>query len=114
MRTNSRWAGGPTMRKFWLLVPLVILGLFAHSRGQTQPDPQVKQAARLVPVKPRDPVKLPETAQPIFYSAQRAMEWLKRANRPDGRFVYGFQPALRVQLDGDNFASQAGAAFALA
>ena len=27
---------------------------------------------------------------------------------------YGFQPSLRVQLDGDNFVSQAGATFALA
>src|SRR6185503_12111697 len=42
------------------------------------------------------------------------MEWLKLTNKPDGRFVYGFQPALRVQLDGDNFQSQAGGTFALA
>lgn len=105
------------MRKIWLLIPFVFLGLFVHSHGQTQPEPPIKEATHLVPAKnakPRDPAKLSEMAQPIYYSAQRAMDWLKRANRPDGRFVYGFQPALRVQLDGDNFQSQAGAAFALA
>ena len=50
--------------------------------------------------KPREPGKLPDDAQPIYYSALRATEWLKLANKPDGRFVYGFQPSLRVQLDG--------------
>jgi hypothetical protein len=65
-------------------------------------------------MKPRDGSKIPDAAQPIFYSAARALEWLKLTNKPDGRFVYGFQPSLRVQIDGDNFVSQAGAAFALA
>lgn len=64
--------------------------------------------------KPRDPAKLHEAAQPIYFSAARALDWLKLKNRPDGRFVYGIQPALRVALDGDNFLSQAGATFALA
>lgn len=83
--------------------------------SQTQP---IVPAARFVPaespLKARDPDKLPETAQPIYFSALRATEWLKLTNKPDGRFVYGFQPSLRVQLDGDNFQSQAGATFALA
>jgi hypothetical protein len=42
------------------------------------------------------------------------MDWLKLANKPDGRFVYGFLPSLRAPMEGDNFLSQAGAAFALA
>src|SRR5258708_4627860 len=104
------------MRKLWLpctLVPLAILGLL---QAQTPP---IKQAAYVVPanlpISPRrDVTKLPDAAQPIFYSAASAAEWLKRANKPDGRFVYGFQPSLRVQIDGDNFVSQAGSAFALA
>jgi hypothetical protein len=104
------------MRTIWLLIPLATLGTLLGAMAQTpQPDPQVKQAAALVPgKKPRDISKLPEAAQPIGFSAERGMDWLKRALKPDGRFVYGFQPSLRVQLDGDNFASQAGAAFALA
>ena len=103
----------------WLLIPGALLGAFVTSSAQTPPASQIKQATLVVPAKdafrkPRDGSKLPETAQPIYFSAERAMEWLKRTNRADGRFVYGFQPALRVQIDGDNFASQAGATFALA
>ncbi|MSQ95401.1 MAG: hypothetical protein EXR98_12695 [Gemmataceae bacterium] len=100
----------------WLLIPTMTLGLLAFTQAQTQP---IVPATRVVPAdsalaKPRDGSKLPESAQPIFFSASRAMDWLKLTNKPDGRFVYGFQPALRVQIDGDNFVSQAGATFALA
>src|SRR5207248_2031559 len=100
----------------WLLIPATTLGVLAFGQAQTQP---IVPATRVVPAdsalaKPRDGSKLPESAQPIFFSASRAMDWLKLTNKPDGRFVYGFQPALRVQIDGDNFASQAGATFALA
>jgi hypothetical protein len=107
-------------RFLWLLIPGLALSAFVSSPAQTPPPgSEVKQATLVVPAKdlgrkPRDGSKLPETAQPIYFSAERAMEWLKRTNRADGRFVYGCQPALRVQIDGDNFASQAGATLALA
>src|ERR1019366_7406687 len=105
----------PSMRKTWLLfivlVPLAILGMLVCSEAQTPPT-SIRPAD--APVKPRDGSKMAEVAQPIFNSAHRAMDWLKRTNKADGRFVYGFQPALCVMLDGDNFASQAGAVFALA
>jgi hypothetical protein len=109
-------AGGPPMRMFSVVIFLLLLPVSGAFSQQTQP---IMPAARVVPadaapVKPRDPNKLPENAQLVYYSALRAAEWLKLANKPDGRFVYGFQPSLRVQLDGDNFASQAGATFALA
>jgi hypothetical protein len=96
---------------------LAFLLLFTISASL--PAQPVVQASRVVPadagmLKPRDASKLPESAQPIFYSAARALDWLKLANKPDGRFVYGFQPSLRVQIDGDNFVSQAGATMALA
>ena len=42
------------------------------------------------------------------------MEWLQRANKPDGRFVNGFIPALGLRMEGDSYVRQAGAAFALA
>ena len=94
------------MRKLWMLILLAIpTGLHAQ-----QP---VKQAAYVAPAR-RDPAKLPEPAQPIYFSAASANEWLKRASKPDGSFVYGFQPSLRVLIDGDNFISQAGAVHALA
>ena len=105
------------MRRIWLPSTLLIsLALLVDVAAQP---PAIKQATNIVPANApanqrRDGSKLPELAQPIFYSAASAAEWLKRTNKPDGRFVYGFQPSLRVQIDGDNFLSQAGAAFALA
>jgi hypothetical protein len=99
----------------WLIIPLAIVGLLLHTQAQTPPQPIAPApGADANTVKPREGDKLPEQAQPIFFSAHRALEWLKLTNKPDGRFVYGFQPALRVQLDGDNFQSQAGATLALA
>ena len=98
-----------------MLIPtLAFAGWFLHTEAQT-PQPIAPPAGiDAKSAKPRDGGKLPEQAEPIFFSAHRALEWLKLANKPDGRFVYGFQPSLRVQLDGDNFQSQAGATLALA
>jgi hypothetical protein len=50
----------------------------------------------------------------IYLSAQRGADWLQRANKSDGRFVYGYLPALKTNLEGDHYLRQAGAAFALA
>jgi hypothetical protein len=47
-------------------------------------------------------------------SAQRGADWLSRVNGPDGRFVYGYLPALKTVMDGDHYLRQAGAAAALA
>jgi len=95
-----------------LILPLFAVSLFALGQGKTPVVPTSRVPA--VDSKPRDDKSVPESAQPIYYSAARALEWLKLTNKPDGHFVYGFQPALRVRLDGDNLLSQAGATFALA
>src|SRR5687767_4352108 len=98
----------------WLVIPLFTI--LSCSPGQAQdatksqpiaPAVRLTNADSSVSI-PRDGSKLPATAQPIFFSAHRAMDWLKLANKPDGRFVYGFLPALRVPMEGDNFQSQAG------
>jgi hypothetical protein len=82
---------------------LVLLILAAPLSAQTRPG------------KAPDASKLPESAQPIYFSAAHATDWLKLTNRADGRFVHGFNPALRLIVnDGDNFLSQAGATMALA
>src|SRR5205823_7133397 len=44
----------------------------------------------------------------------RGMDWLRLTNKQDGKFVYGFLPALRTPMEGDSYLAQAGAAFALA
>jgi hypothetical protein len=58
--------------------------------------------------------KLSLLQRQMYLSAQRGADWLHRANRPDGRFVYGYLPALHQPLEGDHYLRQAGAAFALA
>lgn len=62
---------------------------------------------------PPNPAKLTVPQRNIYLSTQRGMEWLHKANKPDGRFVYGLLPALRTPMEGDDFIHQAGAAFAL-
>ncbi|MBY0522570.1 MAG: hypothetical protein K2R98_04205 [Gemmataceae bacterium] len=62
----------------------------------------------------RDVSKLTPLGQQMALSAQRGADWLMRANRPDGRFEYGFLPALKSRMEGDHYLRQAGAAFALA
>ena len=58
--------------------------------------------------------KMQPLAQQMYRSAQSGADWLCRANRPDGRFDYGYLPALKAKLEGDHYLRQAGAAFALA
>ncbi len=95
---------------------LSLLLLPTLSLAQPSPIVQTSRAVPAEPIqqKPRDLAKLPNGAQAIYFCADRAASWLRLANRSDGRFLYGLQPALKVGLDGDNFLSQAGAAFALA
>jgi hypothetical protein len=50
----------------------------------------------------------------MYLSALAAADWLHRANRDDGRFVYGYLPAVNLVMDGDHYLRQAGAACALA
>jgi hypothetical protein len=47
-------------------------------------------------------------------SAQRGADWLFRMNGVKGRFMMGFLPALKTDLEGDHFLRQAGATCTLA
>lgn len=104
---------------------LALLTLFAGSlatwqllQGQEVPatpapvPPPPAVAAGPKPV--RDLSRLTPLGQQMLRTAQRGGDWLFRANRPDGRFEYGFLPALQQKMDGDNYLRQAGAAVALA
>lgn len=92
------------------------------TRGQEgSPVPQIKSVLPQVespapePRRPaRDPTGLPPLQQQMYLCAQRGGDWLRRANRPDGRFLSGYVPALKTPLEGDHYLRQAGAAFALA
>jgi hypothetical protein len=66
------------------------------------------------PAAGRDLSKLSPLQQQMYLSVQRGADWLYRVNRPDGRFVYGYLPALNTAMEGDHYLRQVGAAFALA
>lgn len=88
-----------------------LLGLAGWFGGTLTPG-QDRPAAEKPPA--LDSGKLAPLGQQMYRAAQRGADWLRRANRPDGRFVPGHEPALRTTLDGDNYLHQAGAARALA
>src|SRR5262245_57531244 len=63
---------------------------------------------------PQDLSKYTPLQKQMYLSVQRGADWLFRANRPEGRFDYGYVPALAAVMEGDHYLRQAGAAFALA
>ncbi len=64
--------------------------------------------------KQHDPARMTPLQRHLYLSAQRAADWLRRANKPDGRFVYGFLPAVRLPMEEDSYLRQAEAAGVLA
>jgi hypothetical protein len=50
----------------------------------------------------------------MLNSAQRGADWLFRMNGVKGRFLYGYLPALKAEMEGDNYLRQIGAAWTLA
>jgi len=96
---------------------------FSLTRGQNPPPQPSELAKPKNPTAPLEPAatlpgrelsKLSPLQQQMYLAAQRGADWLYRSNRPDGRFEYGFLPALKTKLEGDHFLRQAGAVFALA
>ncbi len=59
-------------------------------------------------------VAWPFATQSAVRGALGAGEWLVRRQQPHGRFLYGFNPALRQPLAGDDELAQAHAAWAVA
>jgi hypothetical protein len=106
------------MRWFACALLLSACGIAAMSltRGQEPSSPQSPPAQSAAKVEPpaRDLSKLTPLQQQMLLSAQRGGDWLRRANRSDGRFVCGYVPALKTALEGDYYLQQVGAALALA
>jgi len=118
--------------KAWLASLLILAGgvflAMSLTRGQDPtnapsltvpktPAPAAGQRAS-VPAQAERPIrdlsKLPPLQKQVYLSALAGTGWLHRANGPDGRFVYGYVPALKTPMEGDHFLRQAGAAAALA
>jgi hypothetical protein len=120
------------IRKAWLASLLILaFGIFVAlslTRGQdpnttppvslpkppTADSPPRAPAHELVKRPIRDLSKLPPLQKQVYLSALAGAGWLHRANGPDGRFGYGYIPALKTPMEGDHFLRQAGAAVALA
>jgi hypothetical protein len=99
---------------------LSVVGIVALAGGQGQDRPAVLPPA-VPPSAPkpaekpaRDMSRLTPLQRQMDLSMQRGADWLYRHNRSDGRFVYGYEPALQVVLEGDHYPRQVGAAIALA
>jgi len=84
----------------------------AQSTGPSSQDPSAAPTNARRPA--RDFRNLPGLQKQMFLSLEQGSDWLRRANRADGRFVYGLLPDLKSALDGDNYLRQVGAAYALA
>jgi hypothetical protein len=109
------------------VVGLLVLGFVAFLtlsliRGQERqgspsaaPTPSSPPAVvQAVAKAPRDFSKLPALQKEMLVSAQAGADWLFRMNTVKGRFLYGYLPALKCDMEGDHFLRQIGAAFALA
>ena len=62
----------------------------------------------------RDFSKLSALQNEMLMSCQRGADWLFRVNGVKGRFLNGYLPALKTEMEGDHYLRQVGAAFALA
>lgn len=124
MRNRTAWPA----RLLALTLGGLALSLLSLTRGQETPGPSPLAAPRPGPAHPPQPAaaQLPTPRPPrdlsrlsplhrqIYLNAQRGADWLYRVNGPDGRFVYGYLPALQTVMEGDHYLRQAGAAVALA
>ena len=63
---------------------------------------------------PRDFSKLNTLQKEMLHSCQRGADWLYRVHGIKGRFLYGYLPALKLEMEGDHYLRQVGAAYALA
>jgi hypothetical protein len=76
--------------------------------------PPVPVAPAPSPTAPRNLSGLRDPQKQVLVSCRRGADFLLNMKRLDGRFRYGFVPALGRDLDGDHYLRQVGAAFALA
>jgi hypothetical protein len=77
-----------------------------------QPPRQLPDLSTAPPFAARS-AKIPAYLEPIHTSGVRGMDWLRRANQPDGKFLAGFNPALAAKTETDAFLPQAEATLVL-
>jgi hypothetical protein len=98
-----------------LVAIAVVLPLVLGQQPPAEPVPPGPPAANTAQPPPTiDSGKLSLLEREIYLAGQRGAEWLQRANRPDGRFLYGYLPALRAPMEGGHYLQQVEATWALA
>ena len=122
MRTPIPWLAG------LLVIATGSFVAFSLTQGQERP-PQDTGTPASTPAEPAEPTqvfpedgtrlaammaKLPPLQRQMLLSAERGADWLRRSNRSDGRFIYGYLPDLRIPLPGDHYLRQVESACALA
>jgi hypothetical protein len=85
-----------------------------QTSGTTAPAGISPAPAPTTPTASRDLTHLPENQKQVLLSCRRGADFLLNLKRLDGRFRYGYVPALGRDLEGDDYLRQVGAAFALA
>lgn len=80
-----------------------------------QPQPQPARQAAEIPLNQFEPLSAyPHQTQTAVRSVLLAGNWMTRMNQSQGRFMYGYDPALRQALPGDHDLRQARGALGLA
>lgn len=81
----------------------------------TSGDRATSRSVQEIPLKRFEPLAAyPFVTQAAVRGVLSGADWLHRRHQTHGRFLYGFNPALREQLEGDDDLVQARAAMALA
>jgi hypothetical protein len=76
--------------------------------------PQTEKKAAASPAPARDLSALSDLQKQMLLTAQRGADWMYRMHGVKGRFLNGYLPALKQEVEGDHYLRQAGAALALA
>jgi hypothetical protein len=80
-----------------------------------QPQPQPARVVAEAPINLFEPLSAyPHQTQAVVRSVLLAGNWMTRMNQSQGRFMYGYDPALRQALPGDHDLRQARGALGLA
>ncbi|HEY2911173.1 MAG TPA: hypothetical protein VGI99_13065 [Gemmataceae bacterium] len=89
---------------------IFFLSFLAISAAAAEPSPP--PAPPLAQFEPL--IAFPQPTQTAVRAVVLGINWMTRMNQPQGRFQFGFRPALRQPLEGDHDLKQARAALAMA
>lgn len=93
----------------FVLFPAILIAFIAAPGAAEPPAAPQPPLAHFEPL-----VAFPQPTQTAVRAVVLGSNWLTRMNQPQGRFQFGYRPALRQPMEGDHDLKQARAALALA